>query len=564
MDDENLTKSTEISDAEISCAESRMPLGVLPLEEEPLAQRTVDQVVWALLFLGLAVRVVRYALCFPIWQDEAYLAMNYLDRGYLGLTGALDCHQVCPLFFLWAQYTSVKLLGFSVGALRLVPFLCGVAGLFLFRHLAARVLQGTAFLFAVGIFAVAYPLIRYSCEAKPYNCDMFFSLVMLTLALEWWRSRDTRWLWALTAVVPFALGFSFSCAFAGGGISLAVGLGLIVERDRKGWAAWIFYNAVLLGSFALLYAISARHQAAGELQWMQDYWRFVFPPLGSPLEFAKWLVVVHTSEMVQYPLGGARGASALTAVCCTAALFFLWRRRQCMLAVFCLAPLAPNMVAALIHRYPYGGHVRFALYLAPAVCLLAGLGAAALLVRRGKSGKKQGRPAVIVVVALFVIIAGVSIVRDFAFPYRTTSVRQHRDFARWFWPVSQRDALVICWETDIEEGRDSPARLAPAAALYLCNREIYSRRSIADSAAGKNGLLRCVRFESFTPGKKRSIFGSPTDDRVFAAWLKKTQANYKLVSRQTYTLPMSTSRGRDAPPEWIDEVTMFEFASRGE
>ena len=336
--------------------ENRLPLGILPVEDEPLDPGSINRAVWALLFLGLATRLVRYALAFPIWQDEAYLAVNFFDRGYLGLTGTLDNHQVCPLFFLWAQYTTVKLLGFSVASLRLLPFVCGVASLFLFRYMAARLLRGTALLFAVGIFAVAYPLVRYSCEAKPYNCDMFFALAMLTLALGWWQSRNTRWLWALTALTPFALGFSFPSAFAGGGLSLAIGLGLLVRREQKGWVLWILYNFVLLGSFAAFYMLSVRNQAAGELEWMQGYWQQVFPPLDSPLEFIKWLVIVHTSELLQYPLGGARGASVLTAILCVAALFFLMATRAIHAGRFlpgsACAELLGSLYATLSLRRP--------------------------------------------------------------------------------------------------------------------------------------------------------------------------------------------------------------------
>ena len=65
--------------------------------------------------------------------------------------------------------------------------MCGIGSLFVFRHLAGRLLQGIAFLLAVGVFAVAYPLIRYSAEAKPYGPDMLVSLALLTLTVEWLR-----------------------------------------------------------------------------------------------------------------------------------------------------------------------------------------------------------------------------------------------------------------------------------------------------------------------------------------------------------------------------------------
>ena len=43
------------------------------------------------------------------------------------------------------------------------------------------------------------------------------------------------------------------------------------------------------------------------------------------------------------------------------------------------APLLPAFVAAALHRYPYGTSARISLYLAPAICLLAGQGLAAVI-----------------------------------------------------------------------------------------------------------------------------------------------------------------------------------------
>jgi hypothetical protein len=554
---ENVAKTSERAALDENC----LPLGVLAVADEPFGPRAINRAVWALLFLGLAARLIRYSLQFPIWQDEAYLAMNYLDRGYLGLTGTLDCHQVCPLLFLWTEYTLVKLLGFSVAALRLLPFVCGVASLFLFKHLATRLLRGTALLFAVGIFATSYPLVRYSCEAKPYGCDMFFSLAMLTIAVEWWLSRDTRWLWGLAALVPLALGFSFPCVFAAGGISLAIALVLLCDRNQKGWRPWFVYNVALLGGFGLLYALNMRSQAAGELEWMRNYWQNVFPPLDSAVGFVKWLAVVHTSELLQYPVGGARGASILTAICCAAALAVLWRRGHYILAAFCLAPFLPNFVAACMWRYPYGGHVRFALYLAPAICLLAGLGAAVLLVRRGKDGAVRGRAASVVLVSLLAVIAGSSIARDFVFPYRTTSVRNHRDFARWFWQTHDGDTPMVCWERDIEGGAISPVPRHHIAALYLCNRAIYSRRPGQRQTLIASRAWRCVRFSSLNPDKTKNLCGSEADDEAFGDWLESMRADYNLVAEQKHELPMTASR-RHAKPEYFDTVTVYVFAPK--
>ena len=64
---------------------------------------------------------------------------------------------------------------------------------------------------------------------------------------------------------------------------------------------------------------------------------------------------------------------------CLAALVILIRSRRFSLALLCTTPLALSFAAAVLHRYPYGNHARFALFMAPIFCLLTGLGAAAFL-----------------------------------------------------------------------------------------------------------------------------------------------------------------------------------------
>ena len=110
--------------------------------------------------LGVLLRVVTFALNFPLWGDEAFVAVNFITRGYRDLLRPLDYGQICPLLFLWLELTAVKLFGFSEWSLRLIPTLCSVASVFLFAHVAGRVTRGTARLLAVGIFSVAYYPIR--------------------------------------------------------------------------------------------------------------------------------------------------------------------------------------------------------------------------------------------------------------------------------------------------------------------------------------------------------------------------------------------------------------------
>ena len=217
---------------------------------ELLSPQRQAQWLLAFLLIGLAARLVRYLLRFPLWEDEAMLAANFLDRGYLDLLKPLNYVQVAPTLFLWCQLAVVKLLGFSEYALRLVPFVCGIASLFLFRHLAGLLLRGTALVVAFGVFAVSYPPIRYAAEAKPYGCDLFLALAMLTLAVHWLRRPgEDRWLWGLAAMIVPAIGFSFPALFTGGGVSLVVGYALW-RSGRRGWLPWCALNLLLAADFS--------------------------------------------------------------------------------------------------------------------------------------------------------------------------------------------------------------------------------------------------------------------------------------------------------------------------
>ena len=337
---------------------------------------------WIMVFLavGVAARLIRYLLRFPLWGDEAMLAMNFLDRDYAGLMQPLNFHQVAPLLFLWIELTAVKLLGFHEWSLRLFPLLCSFASLFLFHRLARLLLRGTALVLAVGIFAVTYSGLRYASEMKPYAVDLMVSTLLLLLAVRWWRQPDdTRWLWALAAVVPLALGLSYPAVFVAGGVSLAVAAVLWGTRSRRGWWVWGVYNLALAGSFLAWYRLTIGPQAGAELDLMAAMWSEAFPPRDSLVSLFAWLARVHAGPLLAVPVGGDHWGSVGTTLMCLVAVGVLIRRGRYRLLVLCSAPFALNLIAAAVRRFPYGGHMRLAMHLMPLACILAGIGAAAVL-----------------------------------------------------------------------------------------------------------------------------------------------------------------------------------------
>lgn len=524
---------------------------------DPLRPETAARWLSALLILGIAARGIRFALRFPLWYDEAALSASFLDRGYLGMFQPLECGQVAPILFLWVQLTFVKLLGFNEYVLRLFPLLTGLGSLFLFRRLVTRLFSGTTAVIVFGTLAAAYPAIRYSTEGKPYGVDLFVSLGLIVLTVEWLQRPELRgWLWALVAAMPLAVGLSFTAVFTGGAVSLVIAWTLWKERgSRRNWVLWIGLNLLLVGSFLGSLAISQANTTGHSVEGLQLYWREAFPPLASLPAFGKWLLATHTGDLLAYPIGGKNGASTASFLACLAAVVFLVRRRQFRLLAILLVPALLNFLAAVLHRYPYGGHSRLAMHLGPAICLLSGVGLSAGIAWLTARQRGSRRPALVALALLALLPVG-SAMRDIAQPARTDNDLRFRDFARWFWVSKSFDAELVCLKTDLGQGVRLPMCIEGDEAMYFCNQRIYSPRHSRGEAAPLDRVsgehpLRCVRF---LPA------ALPPDDAGFQRWLAEMESRYQLIGRETHHFPLLQDRRPD--PLYVNTLEVYEFVPK--
>jgi hypothetical protein len=433
---------------------------------------------WALglVALGVAWRLVRYLLQFPIWGDEAFICVNLLDRDYLGLLKPLDYRQVAPVLFLWSELTAYHLLGGSELAIRLMPFLTGLGSLFLFWRLTRSILNPVAALLAVGIFAVSYYPVRHSCEVKPYAFDLFWSLALLVPAASW-LAQPERWVWlvALLCLTLIALGASYPAVFVAGAVSLVLLPVLWQKRDWKAWTLFAIYNLVAALSFWIYYRLAGVEQFRSTGATENWYWSEWFPPT-EPMALFKWLLAAHTGNMLAYPAGGSSGASTGTLILCLFGLWEFYRGRRWSMLLLCLAPFGLTLLAAALHRYPYGGSARVAQHLAPAICLMAGNGAAMLIYRLARSQTAQQRclAGVSIVLALFAVVG---MVRDWRKPYKTPADAQLRDIVRNIARQAKpNDQIVVM---------DSPEEVAAPFVWYL--------RRLEDRVAW-NGKIDWDRF----------------------------------------------------------------------
>ncbi len=517
------------------------------------ANRRLERVIWAFVGLGVLLRIVRYAMDYPLWWDEAFVAVNFIHRDYAALLRPLDYGQVCPILFLWAELAVVKLLGFSEWSLRAFPLACGVLSVLLFRSMAGRVVRGVPLLLAVAIFAVAYHPIRHAADVKPYASDLLAALALLALAFEWSRGPSRAGpMWALAAIAPIAVALSHPAIFVAGGVALALLPSVAKTRRRPVWIAYAAFALSTAGVFLGLFFAFTKAQARATLAPMQEQWVAAFPPLHDPLALARWLATVHTGSMFAYPCGGERGASSLTVLLFAIGAGSLWARGRKGIVLVCLAPFALALAAAAIRRYPYGGvahgsPARVMQYLAPGICLLAGLGAAALIgyLRTPRLRRWVLRGGLLALAAVGIL----PLVAEAQHPFRAIHAQRARQFARQFWPGFVHEAEPVCLRWDLGIGGWDSTNLN--VAVYLCNQMIYApnRRERWEPRwqdVSEDRPLRCV------------LSLADPADRAVGAWLAAMQEHYRLRECRQVEVDMG---GPKANPR-TEHYFVYEFVPR--
>ncbi len=342
----------------------------------PTDQRQAAGVQWALVGLGVLLRLRQYLFARAIWLDEAMLLNNVLGRSFAGLLRPLESDQTAPVPFMGAVKLAALLGGTDERVLRAVAFLGSVGLLVALLYLARRLLGPWTAALAVLLVALSPMLIYYANEVKPYGVDacwLAVTGVMVARLVEAPGDPRRRAALLLTGLVVALASSTAPFILAGAGLALV--LVPEVRAARGGWPWLLAMGAVWGGAFGAEYLLVYR--AASDSAYMQRFWTPYFLSPALPGLGAKLVDV--TGEALQEwffaPGGGWRRVAALGLALPVLCGAWAVRRRPWVLALL-LVPPGAAVLASVVRAYPAAP--RLLLFASPGIALLLAEGTAVI------------------------------------------------------------------------------------------------------------------------------------------------------------------------------------------
>jgi hypothetical protein len=320
---------------------------------------------------GVFLRVVVYLHNRPFWMDEGSLWGNLAGKPILDFSQQLTGDQLAPIGFLIAQRAIMRVLSFSRLASRFFPLVCGISALFLFRHLARRVLPWRPALIALVMFAFSDDLIYYSSELKPYSTDLAVGLALSLASVDSISKpislRRAVFLGVAVIAAPWS---SFPSVFIVAGCGAALFLNCLFKVRVRDALVWGSIGLCWLASFVVSYQASSA--LLSPYTTMYIFWNFAFLPIW-PInqrglaESAGILLETFVNPLnLTTPLWPWIGV-LLAMVLLVFGGVSLARRSWPVWTILAL-PIALAAVASALKRYPF--HGRLILELVPAFFLL--------------------------------------------------------------------------------------------------------------------------------------------------------------------------------------------------
>src|SRR5258706_3244082 len=314
---------------------------------------------YLIIVLGSLIRIVEYLSNRSLWVDEAFLALNVIQKNALELTRPLIYDQHAPIGFLWLERLLYELFGQGELVLRLPPLLFGIASIYLFKKFADNYFSSIFSLLALSIFSFSDLLIRYSTELKQYSIGVAVAITLYLIAF-----KNNRLLLFVVGVLGLFL--SHSPVFILIPIAIVYSIPLIKKHDFKNLTIWglMVLSWVLLFYILYGYDVSSAYQNTSFLREWPYFRLSVLKPASLIYDFQGFLIIFEE-------LLGSLSAWVEIILLFLGAHFYFKKDKKTFTLL--ILPLVLGLIASGFHKYPFT--TRLFLYAVPALIILIVKGA---------------------------------------------------------------------------------------------------------------------------------------------------------------------------------------------
>jgi len=247
-------------------------------------------------------------------------------------------------------------------------------------RIASWILTGWSTIYAVGLFALATPLVFFSSQVKQYSSDAAATTAIVCAVLWLQRSPgDMRTMLAVAAIGAAAVWISQPAVFVVIGAVAALAAWALLDRHAPVTRAVVIVIAVWILSGAIAVALAVRNVLPADRAYLDWYWSGGLMPQpwrGSSViwvwERLTWLFGMYTTGLRRTNGGLGYPWSQVFVIVSAIGAFALWRRRR-DLAVLIVLPVIVAIAAAAFRLYPFSGRV--VTFLLPLMILALAAGA---------------------------------------------------------------------------------------------------------------------------------------------------------------------------------------------
>ena len=135
-----------------------------------------------------------------LWLDEAFLALNIIEKTYFDLLKPLDYFQISPVLFLWIEKFTFSFFNNDLG-LRVFPILCYWLSIFFYFKFTQLLFKDIIITnVAVSIYCSIPFIFGYSVEIKQYVVDILAitSLFYFFIQALNTSEKNNKWIYILT------------------------------------------------------------------------------------------------------------------------------------------------------------------------------------------------------------------------------------------------------------------------------------------------------------------------------------------------------------------------------